>query len=64
MSTQTSKKVKPAQKSKWYARAKGIYRMGPYSSQEFAWKALMTTEGVPAPEACVWFGPGPTEDGL
>ena len=38
----------------WYARARGIARMGTFKTQLEAWEAVMTVDGTPAPEATVW----------
>ena len=38
----------------WYARGKGIARIGPYYSQARAWKAVRSEDGNPMLEAIVW----------
>lgn len=38
----------------WYARAKNIKYIGPFASQQIAFDAVTTVEGLPAPEAYVW----------
>ena len=38
----------------WYARCRHIARMGTFRTQLEAWKAVMSTDGTPAPEATVW----------
>ena len=39
---------------KWFARCKGLAKMGPFDTQAEAAAAIMTTEGVPAEGAFVW----------
>jgi hypothetical protein len=41
----------------YWARANGIKYMGPYETEQDAWRALMTPDDVPAPGACVWIAP-------
>ena len=38
----------------WYARARGIARMGTFATQLEAWEAVISLDGTPAPEATVW----------
>ena len=38
----------------WYARARGVARMGGYATQLDAWNALRGHDGLPVPEATVW----------
>ena len=38
----------------WFVRCKNIARMGPFPNQVAAIQAVMTTEGVPAPETFAW----------
>lgn len=43
----------------WWARCDGIKYTGPFTHNVLAWEAIMTTDNVPAPGACVWYGTPP-----
>ena len=38
----------------WYARCRGVARMGTFKTQLEAWEAVIGLDGTPAPEATVW----------
>ena len=50
----TPDKPKKTAKNNWFARCRGIAKMGPFDSQVQAAQAIMTTKGEPAEGAFIW----------